>query len=83
MVKTPWFSSPVPFEKAARTGTYKVISDHSTIGIVVTTDGSVTDIPRENYISAEEKEQLCVILKKMRANILDEMELPEDWRHRP
>jgi stage IV sporulation protein A len=55
MVKTPWFSSPVPFEKAARTGTYKVISDHSTIGVVVTTDGSVTDIPRENYISAKEK----------------------------
>ena len=55
MVKTPWFKQPVPFEKAARTGTQKVIREHSTIGIVVTTDGSVTDIPRENYIEAEDK----------------------------
>ena len=55
MVKTPWFKQPVPFEKAARTGTQKVIREHSTIGIVITTDGSVTDIPRENYIEAEGK----------------------------
>ena len=55
MVKTPWFKQAVPFEKAARIGTEKVITDHSTIGIVVTTDGSVTDIPRENYLEAEEK----------------------------
>ena len=55
MVKTPWFRQPVPFEQAAQTGTYKVIAEHSTIGIVVTTDGSVTDIPRENYIEAEDK----------------------------
>ncbi len=55
MVKTPWFKQAVPFEKAARVGTEKVITDHSTIGIVVTTDGSVTDIPRENYLEAEEK----------------------------
>ena len=55
MVKTPWFKQPVPFEKAARTGTQKVIKEHSTIGIVITTDGSVTDIPRENYIEAEDK----------------------------
>ena len=55
MVKTPWFKQPVPFEKAARTGTQKVIREHSTIGIVITTDGSVTDIPRENYIEAEDK----------------------------
>ncbi|MBQ7902289.1 MAG: stage IV sporulation protein A [Oscillospiraceae bacterium] len=55
MVKTPWFKQAIPFEKAARIGTQKVISEHSTIGIVVTTDGSVTDIPRQNYIEAEEK----------------------------
>lgn len=55
MVKTPWFKQSIPFEKAARIGTQKVISEHSTVGIVITTDGSVTDIPRENYIEAEEK----------------------------
>ena len=55
MVKTPWSSVPLPFEKAARIGTQKVITDHSTVGIVVTTDGSVTDIPRENYTDAEER----------------------------
>ena len=55
MVKTPWFKQAIPFEKAARIGTQKVINEHSTIGIAVTTDGSITDIPRENYIEAEEK----------------------------
>ena len=55
MVKTPWFEDEVPFEKAAEIGTKKVIDEHSTIGIVVTTDGSITDIPREDYIAAEER----------------------------
>ena len=55
MVKTPWFKQEIPFEKAARKGTAKVIREHSTIGVVVTTDGSISDIPRENYLSAEEK----------------------------
>ncbi len=55
MVKTPWFDYEVPFTQAAEIGTEKVINDHSTIGIVVTTDGSFGDIPRENYISPEEK----------------------------
>lgn len=55
MVKTPWFRQPVSFEQAAQTGTHKVITEHSTIGIVITTDGSITDIPRENYIEAEDK----------------------------
>lgn len=54
-VKTPWFEYEIPFTKAAAIGTQKVIHDHATIGFVVTTDGSVTDIPRENYIEAEEK----------------------------
>ncbi len=53
MVNTPWSKSPIPFEKAAEIGTQKVINDHATIGIVITTDGSITDIPRENYKEAE------------------------------
>ena len=55
LVKTPWSDEEMPFEKAAEFGTKKVIEDHSTIGIVLTTDGSVTDIDRANYISAEER----------------------------
>ncbi|MBQ5313272.1 MAG: stage IV sporulation protein A [Oscillospiraceae bacterium] len=54
MVKTPWFKQAIPFEKAAEIGTYKVISEHSTIGIMVTCDGTISDIPRENYVTAEE-----------------------------
>ncbi len=53
MVRTPWDEEPVPFNEAAKTGTQKVISDHSTIGIVVTTDGTITDLPRDAYIEAE------------------------------
>ena len=55
MVLTPWFKEPVDFTTAAEIGTEKVIKDHATIGIVVTTDGSIGDIKRENYIEAEEK----------------------------
>ena len=55
MVKTPWSEEEIPFEQAAEIGTKKVIQEHSTIGILVTTDGSITDIPREDYISAEER----------------------------
>jgi stage IV sporulation protein A len=55
MVKTPWSDKEMPFEQAAETGTYKVISEHSTIGVLVTTDGSITDIPRSSYVSAEER----------------------------
>lgn len=53
MVRTPWNDEPVPFNEAAKTGTQKVIQDHSTIGIVVTTDGSISDLSREAYIEAE------------------------------
>lgn len=53
MVRTPWNDEPVPFDEAAKTGTQKVIQDHSTIGIVITTDGSITDLSREAYIEAE------------------------------
>lgn len=55
MVKTPWSDEPMPFEIAAEMGTKKVIEEHSTIGILVTTDGSITEIPREDYIEAEER----------------------------
>jgi len=55
MVNTPWFENQIPFEEAAEIGTRKVIQEHSTIGLVVTTDGSITEIRRENYIEAEER----------------------------
>lgn len=55
LVKTPWSADEMPFEVAAELGTDKVISNHSTLGIMVTTDGSITDIPRENYVRSEEK----------------------------
>ena len=55
MVKTPWFDEAIPFDMAAELGTKKVITDHSTIGLVVTTDGSISDLPREEYIEAEER----------------------------
>ena len=55
MVKTPWFEEEIPFNLAAEMGTRKVITEHSTIGMVVTTDGSITDIPREEYAEAEER----------------------------
>ncbi len=55
LVKTPWFDHEIPFTKAASIGTRKVIHDHATSGFVVTTDGSITDIPRENYREGTEK----------------------------
>ena len=55
MVKTPWFDEAVPFNMAAEIGTQKVFTEHSTVGLVVTTDGSVTDIPRAEYAAAEER----------------------------
>ena len=55
MVSTPWFEEDIPFDRAAQIGTQKVIREHSTIGLVVTTDGSICDIAREDYIEAEER----------------------------
>ena len=55
MVKTPWFDHEIPFSEAAAIGTEKVIKDHATIGIVVTTDGSIGELARENYVKAEER----------------------------
>lgn len=55
MVMTPWSENPMPFSQAAEIGTQKVITEHSNIGIVITTDGTITDIEREDYIPAEER----------------------------
>ena len=55
MVRTPWFDREIPLAQAAEVGTRKVITEHSTIGIVVTTDGSFTDLSREGYTAAEER----------------------------
>ena len=55
LVTTPWFDHEIPMTEAAEVGTRKVIAEHSTIGIVVTTDGSITDIPRSSYVPAEER----------------------------
>ena len=55
MVMTPWFDTEIPFNMAAEVGTQKVINEHSTIGLVITTDGSITDIPREEYEEAERR----------------------------
>ena len=55
MVKSPWYDDYIPLTEAAEIGTEKVIKDHATIGIVVTTDGSITEIARDSYIEAEEK----------------------------
>lgn len=55
MVRTPWSEVEIPFEEAAEIGTRKVITEHSTIGILVTTDGTITEIPREDYVEAEKR----------------------------
>ena len=62
LVTTPWFDHEIPMTEAAEVGTRKVIAEHSTIGIVVTTDGSITDIPRSSYIPAEER-----VIRELRA----------------
>ncbi len=53
MIHTPWYEEPIPFHEAAEIGTRKVIQEHSTMGVVVTTDGTIGDIPREDYLEAE------------------------------
>lgn len=65
MVVTPWFEDAVPFNMAAEVGTQKVITEHSTIGLVITTDGSITDLPREEYEECEQRviEELSQINK--------------------
>jgi stage IV sporulation protein A len=86
MVSTPWFDYEIPFEEAAEVGTRKVITDHSTIGLVVITDGSITDIPRESYREAEERvvnelreidKPFVVVLNSTRPYALETVELAE------
>lgn len=60
MVKTPWSEEEIPFTQAAEIGTDKVMQDHSTIGLVITTDGSIGELPRSNYLGAEEKTILAL-----------------------
>jgi stage IV sporulation protein A len=55
MITTPWFDEPIPFQEAAEIGTRKVIQEHSTLGVVITTDGSISEIPRSAYVEAEER----------------------------
>lgn len=62
MVRTPWSNEEVPFERAAEIGTRKVIAEHSNIGLVITTDGSVTELPRSAYVPAEER-----VIKELKA----------------
>lgn len=87
MVSTPWFEEPIPFQEAAEIGTRKVISEHSTIGIVVTTDGTITDLPRENYIEGEERviaelkeigRPFLVLLNSARAQDPETVQLAEE-----
>ncbi len=87
MVSTPWFDHQIPFEQAAELGTRKVINDHSTIGLVVTTDGSITEIPREEYIEAEKrviselkeiKKPFIILLNSTRPYDNDTLQLREE-----
>ena len=87
MVMTPWFEKPVPFNMAAELGTKKVITDHSTIGLVVTTDGTISDIPREEYEEAEErvidelkeiKKPFIVLLNSMYPTAVETRELAQN-----
>ncbi len=86
MVNTPWFENQIPFEEAAEIGTRKVIAEHSTIGIVVTTDGSITDLPRRSYIEAEERvikelkeleKPFIIVLNSAKPNSQETIELRE------
>lgn len=91
MVKTPWYDYDIPFTEAAEIGTKKVINDHSTVGVVVTTDGSITDIEREHYIEAEErvikelkelKKPFVVVLNSTKPYSEDTMKLNRSLREK-
>jgi stage IV sporulation protein A len=86
MVSTPWYEDEIPFQEAAEIGTRKVIEEHSTIGLVVTTDGTITEIPRSDYVEAEERvinelktigKPFIVLLNTMRPDDLRTIELKE------
>ncbi len=87
MVNTPWSEEAMPFQDAAEMGTRKVITDHSTLGIVVTTDGSITGIPREDYAEAEARvirelkemnKPFVVLLNSIKANDVGTVELAQE-----
>lgn len=89
MVNTPWFNEPIPFVEAASIGTEKVIKDHSTIGIVITTDGSFGEIKREDYVLAEEKvvselkeygKPFIIVLNSLRPNSSETLSLANELR---
>ena len=91
MVKTPWSEEAIPFEEAAEIGTKKVITDHSSVGLVITTDGSFSDIPREDYLAGERRviEELkainkpfIVLLNSARPESEDARMLAADLTHR-
>jgi stage IV sporulation protein A len=91
MVRTPWFDYEIPFTQAAEIGTKKVINDHSTIGIVITTDGSFGEIPRANYMLPEERtiEELkklgkpfIVLLNTIKPYSNDTIKIAEDIENR-
>ena len=90
MVMTPWFDHQIPFQEAAEIGTRKVISEHSTIGLVVITDGSVTDLERDDYIEAEERviaelkeleKPFVVVLNTDQPHSSSALELTAVWRN--
>ena len=89
MVRTPWYDEEIPFVEAAEIGTEKVIRDHSTIGIVVTTDGSIGELKRKDYVEAEEKviselkeigKPFIVILNSAHPTLLDTEKLADELR---
>jgi len=90
MVKTPWDEEKIPFSRAAEMGTEKVIREHSVVGIVVTTDGTIGDIPRKNFLEAEEKtirqlkelgKPFVVILNSASPQSIAALELAEELEH--
>ncbi|GAB2692454.1 stage IV sporulation protein A [Paenibacillus thermoaerophilus] len=87
MISTPWFDEPIPFQEAAEIGTRKVIQEHSTLGVLVTTDGTIAEIPREAYVEAEERvvaelkevgKPFVVIINSTRPHSEDTQELRSD-----
>ncbi|MGL4570943.1 MAG: stage IV sporulation protein A [Clostridium sp.] len=91
MVNTPWYDYEIPFEDAAEIGTRKVITDHSTIGLVITTDGSITGLEREDYIEAEERviselqsinKPFVVVLNSQRANSKEAQEIKKEMEEK-
>ena len=87
MVNTPWYDYEIPFEDAAEIGTRKVITDHSTIGLVTTTDGSITGLEREDYVEAEERviselqsinKPFVVVLNSQRANSKETQQIKKE-----